>query len=460
MQTLRCVTKNKKKLIQTAVLAVCLCLHTALYAQSGLMESQSLVNWNTLQFTSDIRYDVQQSGIPVPSGKRVISNRISVQLPILIKDPLLALPVDSVYTLEDMVRNGSITLARITDIIEETSLSPVVFTQQGSSVQTQHTLDLHKIGSALVRHSVSNPTKEPIEQVSSRPYSGIIIDARGALPVHGEYVAANGIPCFFPTIWDENMDRLYDKNTADPAVAQTQGIVQYGYTDDISLYADRIGTDPLRIIAREIYGVNRTDPVISRSDALKILSVPENRELLTQGKIVILLDKEYITYQAQAPIKDENYYLTYRGLTQYTYENKVPDITVTDSAAGLKIMMENLNFKADLAELLPQEQSRLDDIAQMIQEALATNEYTITVEGHTASVGKPNGEMNLSIERAQAIIDALVERGIPRELFSYQGYGGTKPIGDNSTDEGRARNRRVEIILLPKTAYVQRLELP
>lgn len=455
-----CVTnffrKYRKKILQTTVAAACFYTAAQLYAQTGVMESQSLVDWSSQLFTSDVQYDIQQAGIPIPSGKRVISNRISVQLPILIKDPLLALPVDSSNTIEDMVRNGSITLARITEIIEGTGIKPIVFDQPGTSVHTTHTLDLHSIGAALVKHSVSNPTKEPIEQVSSRPYSGIIIDARGALPVHGEYVAANGIPCFFPTIWDENMDRLYDKNTIEPSIAKTQGIVYYDYIDDISRYSDRIGTDPLRIIAREIYGINRTDPVISRNDALKILSVPENRQLLTEGKIVILLDEDRIAYRAKVPIKDDNYYLTYRSLKQYTYENKVPDIAIADSATGLKILMENLNFKADLAELLPQEQTRLDDIAKMINEALKTNEYTITVEGHTASVGKPNGEMNLSIERAQAIIQALVDRGIPRELFTYQGYGGTKPIGDNSTDEGRARNRRVEIILLPNTSYIQR----
>ena len=75
---------------------------------------------------------------------------------------------------------------------------------------------------------------------------------------------------------------------------------------------------------------------------------------------------------------------------------------------------------------------------------------------HTAAVGKPTGEMNLSVLRAQAIIDKLVERGLNRDLFTFKGYGGTAPIGDNSTEEGRAKNRRVEIVVKPKTTYIQR----
>ena len=106
--------------------------------------------------------------------------------------------------------------------------------------------------------------------------------------------------------------------------------------------------------------------------------------------------------------------------------------------------------------MLPEENPRLDSIAEKLLEVVKDNEYTLLVEGHTAAVGKPTGEMNLSVLRAQAIIDKLVERGLNRDLFTFKGYGGTAPIGDNSTEEGRAKNRRVEIVVKPKTTYIQR----
>jgi outer membrane protein OmpA-like peptidoglycan-associated protein len=56
--------------------------------------------------------------------------------------------------------------------------------------------------------------------------------------------------------------------------------------------------------------------------------------------------------------------------------------------------------------------------------------------------------MQLSVERAQKMIDELVKRGITAGRFSYKGWGGQKPLGDNSTDEGRRLNRRVEITIL------------
>jgi outer membrane protein OmpA-like peptidoglycan-associated protein len=70
------------------------------------------------------------------------------------------------------------------------------------------------------------------------------------------------------------------------------------------------------------------------------------------------------------------------------------------------------------------------------------------VEGHTASTGNPGGEMQLSIQRARRIISELIKRGISGDRFIYIGWGGTRPIGDNTTDAGRSLNRRVEITIL------------
>ena len=64
--------------------------------------------------------------------------------------------------------------------------------------------------------------------------------------------------------------------------------------------------------------------------------------------------------------------------------------------------------------------------------------------------------MRLSIDRTQTIIDLLIEQGMDKNLFSYRGYGETQTVGDNSTKEGRAQNRRVVITLRPRATYIQR----
>lgn len=120
-------------------------------------------------------------------------------------------------------------------------------------------------------------------------------------------------------------------------------------------------------------------------------------------------------------------------------------VIVENTAAGIRLTMQNLNFKPDSAELLPGENERLDQIAQVLKEV---PDQMFLVEGHTASVGYEKGEMKLSVERANSVANALIQRGIQREKFICKGSGGTKPIADNSTLEGKAKNRRVEITIL------------
>ncbi len=119
------------------------------------------------------------------------------------------------------------------------------------------------------------------------------------------------------------------------------------------------------------------------------------------------------------------------------------DVEKTDT--GVKLTLRDLRFAADSSELLPSEYGRLDLIASAL---LQGGDRSILVEGHTASVGRPSGEMELSKERAQRIVAELVKRGIPQTKLLYAAYGGTRPVASNDSEAGRARNRRVEITIL------------
>lgn len=428
-----------------------------LSAQS--VKSESNVNWIEKSFDSVIILDVTTQAVnTMPGMRNAASRRVETVLPSLIKDPLLSLKVDSANTLGDILLQNGVTLEQITGIISAGKSRTGIFNHEMTEFSVTHQFSLDDIGSLLVKHNNPYTATLPIETVSSREYTGILIDCRGTIPVQGEFVSDRAVPCFFPKIWDDTMELLYERNMMYGQQEKDIGMVAYGSSDDISLYFDRIGKDPLRISARKVFGTYRTDPVISRRDALRILSVPANLELLKQGKVVILLDEDLLVHPCGAPEKTRSYYTSFRELEIFHYEKKIDKTSVSDEDDGIHISIEDINFVADSAQLLDNEEDRLRIIAEKLVEITAKNEYTLLVEGHTASVGKPEGEMNLSFERAQAIIDKLTEYGVDPDLCEAQGFGGTKPIGDNSTEEGRERNRRVEIIVRPKVEYVQRIE--
>lgn len=121
------------------------------------------------------------------------------------------------------------------------------------------------------------------------------------------------------------------------------------------------------------------------------------------------------------------------------------DVSVQDTDKGVRLVMNNLMFKADSAELLAGEKSRLDKIAEILKKA---PESQYLIEGHTADTGNAAGEKKLSEERAKAIARELVARGIPAQQFICRGLGSSMPVADNNTAEGKSRNRRVEITIL------------
>jgi OmpA-OmpF porin, OOP family len=129
-----------------------------------------------------------------------------------------------------------------------------------------------------------------------------------------------------------------------------------------------------------------------------------------------------------------------------TLENtEAEDIILEQRDNGLVLQMQNIHFLPDSPVILPEERSRIDSIALLLKEAENSN---FLVVGHTADVGSEESQYDLSVKRAKTIVDELITRGISSKHFLYRGDGGSNPIDSNLTDEGRARNRRVEITIL------------
>lgn len=85
-------------------------------------------------------------------------------------------------------------------------------------------------------------------------------------------------------------------------------------------------------------------------------------------------------------------------------------------------------------------------IEQVVQMLKSNPELKISVEGHTDNVGNASSNKTLSMERAKSVVAAIVGQGISADRLTSAGYGPDKPVADNATEEGRAKNRRVEIV--------------
>ncbi|MFP4385265.1 MAG: OmpA family protein [Spirochaetia bacterium] len=126
-------------------------------------------------------------------------------------------------------------------------------------------------------------------------------------------------------------------------------------------------------------------------------------------------------------------------------DTKLDDVEVLETDEGITLRLKSLRFKPDQAVLLPGEDAKLAEIAGVLKRA---GEGTAAVIGHTADVGNPEGQKELSLRRAETVVEKLIEQGVDPDRLLFEGRGAAEPIAGNDTEEGRAANRRVEIILL------------
>jgi outer membrane protein OmpA-like peptidoglycan-associated protein len=122
--------------------------------------------------------------------------------------------------------------------------------------------------------------------------------------------------------------------------------------------------------------------------------------------------------------------------------------SVKEEARGMVITLSGaVLFASGQSTLLPIAQEKLNQVADALKGSPNQN---IVIEGHTDSVGSDSSNQELALRRAQAVRDYLVSQGLPADRVRAAGIGAARPVADNKSAEGRANNRRVEIIVEPK----------
>lgn len=198
----------------------------------------------------------------------------------------------------------------------------------------------------------------------------------------------------------------------------------------------------------EAQGSNSATLYVSKKTGMAIVIRDTVNELYTysDGNKIALKGTINIFTKYQPAVNDDEVYGAIQRVTGISDEQIESNIvSVENTSNGIRLSIPNLQFKSDRADLLDSEKERLDKIAEILK---SSGTSMLLIEGHTADTGNPTGELALSKERAKVIATEMVKRGISSERFVIKGRGSEQPIADNSTKEGMAKNRRVEITIL------------
>jgi OmpA-OmpF porin, OOP family len=127
------------------------------------------------------------------------------------------------------------------------------------------------------------------------------------------------------------------------------------------------------------------------------------------------------------------------------YKEITRDLYLVPLETGQVIRINNIFFEFSKAELKSESFAELNRLVKLMEQNPA---MTIALGGHTDNVGSDEANLKLSADRSKAVLDYLVSKGIALERISSSGYGETKPVSTNDTEEGRGLNRRVEFTVL------------
>jgi OmpA-OmpF porin, OOP family len=236
--------------------------------------------------------------------------------------------------------------------------------------------------------------------------------------------------------------KLFDDAPDPNAPAKTgtgEPMAQIARPDPVVLISGRVIDQKtgLPVSARIVYETlpDGTEAGIANSDPL----TGEYKIILPVGQKYAMraIGKDYIAEGENIDLTDVKAYKEIRDKT----------LPLVPIEVGRSVRLNNIFFETGKAELRPESAPELDRVVVTMNE---NPKLAIEVDGHTDNVGSNALNVKLSQDRADAVREYLIGKGIEPDRVGGKGFGETKPVATNDTDEGRARNRRVEFVILKK----------
>ena len=257
-------------------------------------ETASHLDWKQGVLRVQIRADI--GGWSSPGEARIaFEEHLRWEIGSIFCNALYDIYFDSFRTVKDVVQEDTRLLAALTDLGNRATPVNIHFSTHLDRLTANYEFDLYPgIMGIFLNHSIPYHPNFVLEHVPTVEYSGIVIYAKGEFPVHGEDPARRSgelfHPSFMPKLFDTEMELFAEAQMMDPDYLTRWGA--FGYTDTLDYLAhkERVGATPLLTMARSVFGDYRTDLLIPVDAADKILAMPANRELIRQGRILIICD--------------------------------------------------------------------------------------------------------------------------------------------------------------------------
>ncbi|MGP8216638.1 MAG: OmpA family protein [Bacteroidia bacterium] len=215
---------------------------------------------------------------------------------------------------------------------------------------------------------------------------------------------------------------------------------------------DSVRPSPVTYMKGKVYDSKTTQPLAASFSLIDLSNgsvIMQSTSMRLDGTFLVCIPlhknyalnvskKGYLFYSENFELKDSN------ATRVHPYTINIP---LQPIDTGASIVLKNIFFPTNKYDLKPESQVELNKLVAFLQ---LNPTVKIELSGHTDNVGTPQSNIILSKNRAKSVYDYLVAHGISADRLTYKGYGQTRPVASNDTEEGRAQNRRTEMKIVAK----------
>ncbi|GAB1444537.1 hypothetical protein MASR2M41_01450 [Flammeovirgaceae bacterium] len=372
----------------------------------------------TLYFASDKPDPKRQGGSDIYKSTRLDDTWKNWTKPINLGPPINTAAGDAYFSMD---ANGNVFTSRANSRVDGGNLDLFILLPKNIQVKVSGIVYDEKTMQPLASHVTVRPKNA----------DAININVKNT----GEYVTA--IP---------ETDQVIISASAEGYIAKEQTISIPFLFNDTTLITD-LYLAPIAkklMLAGTVFDAKTNEPIKAKINTIykgnnssKILEVTKGNyemEIVKMGWYVLNASAEgYLNVSDSIEIVNEE------------RNPVVRELYLNNLEVGITVRLKNIYFDFDKTSLKPESFIELNKVVDLLK----TNpSVEIEISGHTDSKGSDDYNLNLSQGRSQSVVDYLISQGIESYRLSAQGYGETKPIDTNDTEEGRANNRRVEFTVL------------
>ncbi len=176
----------------------------------------------------------------------------------------------------------------------------------------------------------------------------------------------------------------------------------------------------------------------------KITTIPVDTISGTYAAVVTIQNNEDVLLTIKNPGSSFSTEIIYASDSTIGKPQKL-NLSVDSVRVGGTYKINNINYKSNSADLTSESKFIIEEFANYLKE---NPQIHIEIHGHTDNAGVAANNLALSTDRAFTVYDELQQQGITKERMRYKGFGGSKPIANNTTESGKSQNRRTEFVVL------------